>query len=118
STGSAPTVVWIHPVGGGIDCYRTIARLSAFRSVAVESPALSSEAYSPSSLAQMAQHYLQFLQSGVKGPLILAGWSLGGLLALEMAEQLRLRGRAVSNVILIDCYPPSETLAQTLGMIS
>lgn len=116
ASGATPTWVWIHPVGGGVDCYRAIARVLPFRSAAIESPALKEERYSPGSLEKMAQDYLQVLQSSVKGPVVLAGWSLGGVVALEMAAQLKDRGHQVENLILIDSFPPGEALAQSLGI--
>ncbi len=39
-SGEAPTFVWIHPVGGGISCYRLLAQALPFRSIALEAPAL------------------------------------------------------------------------------
>jgi pimeloyl-ACP methyl ester carboxylesterase len=43
-----------------------------------------------------------------EGPLHLAGYSYGGLVAYEMARLLTERGRKVENLILFDTYPPNE----------
>jgi acyl-coenzyme A synthetase/AMP-(fatty) acid ligase/thioesterase domain-containing protein len=40
------------------------------------------------------------------GPYLLAGHSFGGLIALEMAHQLRRAGLEVGKLIIIDSYPP------------
>jgi pimeloyl-ACP methyl ester carboxylesterase len=39
-------------------------------------------------------------------PLILAGYSSGGIFAYRLASQLEARGRQVSAVVLLDTYPP------------
>ncbi|MEM7483550.1 MAG: thioesterase domain-containing protein, partial [Acidobacteriota bacterium] len=40
-----------------------------------------------------------------KGPVHLCGWSVGGLLASEMARQLEAAGRPVTSLILVDTHP-------------
>lgn len=40
-----------------------------------------------------------------RGPYLLVGYSAGGLVALEMAQQLRADGHAVPLVVLLDTYP-------------
>jgi thioesterase domain-containing protein len=39
-----------------------------------------------------------------RGPYLLGGWSMGGILAYEMARQLQARGEEVGLVALIDAY--------------
>ena len=47
----------------------------------------------------MAEHYLAAIrQVQPEGPYQLAGWSFGGTLALEMAQQLQKGGRVSSPV--------------------
>jgi surfactin synthase thioesterase subunit len=43
---------------------------------------------------------------GRDSPLILAGYSTGGIFAYGLASQLEARGREVSAVVLFDTYPP------------
>jgi thioesterase domain-containing protein len=50
----------------------------------------------------------QIMARQPEGPLHLAGYSYGGLVAYEMARLLTERGRKVENVILFDTYPPNE----------
>ena len=45
-----------------------------------------------------------------KGPYLLAGHSFGGVVAFEMAHQLRRSGSEVNGLILLDCYPPDPAL--------
>ena len=46
------------------------------------------------------------LASHPSGPLMLAGWSLAGVVAVELAVQLERAGRDVSTVILFDTLSP------------
>ncbi|HET8843694.1 MAG TPA: thioesterase domain-containing protein, partial [Ktedonobacteraceae bacterium] len=41
-----------------------------------------------------------------EGPYLLGGWSMGGIVALEMAQQLQKRGFKVALLALLDCQVP------------
>jgi thioesterase domain-containing protein len=57
-------------------------------------------------IEDMAEFYLQaILRLQSRGPYFLAGYSLGGLVALEMARMLTVKGRKVGLLTLIDSYP-------------
>lgn len=47
------------------------------------------------------------LDSSVDGPIILGGWSLAGVVAYEIARQLRERGVDVAKVVLFDTSNPA-----------
>ncbi|MGH7980789.1 MAG: thioesterase domain-containing protein, partial [Limisphaerales bacterium] len=56
-----------------------------------------------------AAHTALILRQQTLGPCVLMGYSFGGLLAFEVARQLRRQGRQVEAVLLIDSwlrYPP------------
>jgi thioesterase domain-containing protein len=56
----------------------------------------------------MAAAYLAAIaQIAPRGPYCLAGWSMGGQIAHEMACQLRQRGEPVGALVLIDSWHPS-----------
>jgi len=61
----------------------------------------------------MAARYLEALRSRQpRGPYRLAGWSLGAIVAFEMARQLEAQGEAVALLALIDSRAPdAETRA-------
>jgi acyl-CoA synthetase (AMP-forming)/AMP-acid ligase II/3-oxoacyl-(acyl-carrier-protein) synthase/thioesterase domain-containing protein/acyl carrier protein len=101
SAGTDPVQVWIHPVGGGIGCYRPLARLLPFRALAIEMARAHPDAQS---VEQLASRYLDLLEAGnlLGSPIVLGGWSFGGLVAYEMAVQLGVRGGSVPVVVLID----------------
>jgi acyl-CoA synthetase (AMP-forming)/AMP-acid ligase II/3-oxoacyl-(acyl-carrier-protein) synthase/thioesterase domain-containing protein/acyl carrier protein len=112
--GTDPTIVWIHPVGGGVSCYRVLARSLPFRSVGIASPALFGERAVPETIEDMARQYIRLLPDIPDASrLVLAGWSLGGVVAYEMAIQLAKTAAPVELVTMIDSYPPrgQSTLA-------
>jgi len=45
-----------------------------------------------------------------RGPYILAGYSLGGLVALEMARRLSASGEKISLLVMLDSYPHTNFL--------
>ncbi|MFM8445697.1 MAG: amino acid adenylation domain-containing protein [Methylococcus sp.] len=60
------------------------------------------------SVEELAGYCLETLrQVQPAGPYRLAGWSLGGLIAYEMAALLIAAGEAVDSLILMDCFPPA-----------
>jgi thioesterase domain-containing protein len=60
----------------------------------------------------MAEHYLAAIrQIQPEGPYQLAGWSFGGKVALEMAQQLHKTGEAVALLGMIDARLYSTRLA-------
>ncbi|MBT8103725.1 MAG: hypothetical protein KJO95_12200 [Gammaproteobacteria bacterium] len=60
-----------------------------------------------SSVERIAQHYLKGIREiQPHGPYILCGYSLGGMIAYEMALLLTREGEAVNLVTLVDSTPP------------
>jgi thioesterase domain-containing protein len=65
----------------------------------------------------MAADYLKEIRAlQPEGPYFLGGFSLGGLVAFEMAQQLRQQGQAVALLVLID--PTSPNNGQSLPPVS
>jgi thioesterase domain-containing protein len=57
------------------------------------------------SIESLATRYLEVVSAaGLRAPLVLGGWSLGGLIAYEMARQLSAAGGQIERVIMIDSY--------------
>ncbi|WP_353473925.1 amino acid adenylation domain-containing protein [Salipiger sp. H15] len=97
----------LHPAGGLGWGYRRLARaLAAPRPVyAVQSPLLTGEAL-PGTLRSLAASYADRIEAQAPmGMIHLAGWSVGGILAQEVAVELGARGRAVGLVAMLDAYP-------------
>ncbi len=63
-------------------------------------------------IEDMAEFYLKaLLRFQPRGPYLLAGYSLGGLVALEMARTLRSNGHDVPLLLMIDSYPDINALS-------
>ncbi|KAL8800504.1 MAG: hypothetical protein Q9182_005140 [Xanthomendoza sp. 2 TL-2023] len=64
----------------------------------------------PRSLDEIAHHYVTVIQREVqpKGPYLLGGWSLGGMIALKMASILEAWGESVVHVVMIDSLNPEN----------
>jgi thioesterase domain-containing protein len=57
------------------------------------------------SIADMAAHYISEMErSNPEGPYALAGFSLGGIVAFEMARQLKDKGKEVTTLAMFDSY--------------
>ena len=98
----------VHPVGGNVLCYAELAR-----ALGPEQPFYGLQLPDPVVLGPeptveaMAAHYVAALATvSPAGPYSLGGWSVGGVIAWEMARQLAAAGREVDLLALIDPSPP------------
>ncbi|KAF8215370.1 hypothetical protein K438DRAFT_1801130 [Mycena galopus ATCC 62051] len=57
-------------------------------------------------MVDMAAAYVEYVLGAASGPLLLGGWSFGGVAAYEMALQLTSRGIQVKGILLIDSPSP------------
>ncbi|WP_178984936.1 non-ribosomal peptide synthetase [Winogradskyella helgolandensis] len=56
-------------------------------------------------IEDMAAHYIsEILESNPEGPYAIAGYSFGGIIAFEMARQLKAQGKTVEKFISFDSY--------------
>ncbi len=96
----------VHPAGSYVFCYTDLARCLGPDQpfYGLQTP-LSREPYD--NLEDMAAHYVAAIQTvQPQGPYLLGGWSLGGVVAFEMALQLRKRGQEVALLAIIDSDAP------------
>ncbi len=114
--GGTPPFVCVHPVGGSVLCYFELARrLDAATpsgrpfwglQAPPAPPALQPAAIS---VEEMADRYLAELRAAQPdGPYLLGGWSMGALVAFEMARRLRQAGRPVAALVLLDPPPAAR----------
>ena len=90
-------------------CYAGMAR-----HFSAEQPfyALQSSSEGRASIEAMASHYLTSVRSvQAQGPYLLGGWSMGGVVAFEMARQLQSYGEQ-AEVFLIDSVAPDVKLKE------
>lgn len=74
----------------------------------LQRPATPAGAPGPAGLEELASAYLQAVRAAQpQGPYRLCGWSMGGLLAVEVARQLERSGAAVSLLALLDTAFPA-----------
>lgn len=111
SGGAAPPFFFLHGslTGGGYYCLALAKRLGAARPLHLLRPHGVDDRPLPSSVEAMAAEYVGILKTTQpQGPYLLGGFCSGGLVAFEMARQLRARGETVRNVVLIDAPPASR----------
>ncbi len=99
----------VHPVGGNIFCYaHLVAALGPECTIyGLQARGLDDGQTPLTQIEEMAAEYLAAIQSVQPvGPYQLAGWSMGSLIAFEMARQLDVQHQEVSFLGLIDPTDP------------
>ncbi|CAG0937556.1 partial fengycin family lipopeptide synthetase D, partial [Thermoflexales bacterium] len=102
---------FVHPGSGSVLCYMNLIRHlgPAQPFYGLQSPGLDDQQSLLASVEAMARHYIDLLRSvQPEGPYLLGGWSMGGVVAFEMARQLQAQNQPVALLTLIDSYPPSN----------
>lgn len=110
-TGSDTPLFLVHPAGGGVLCYYELARhLGADRPLyGLQFQGFEDQSEGFVSVQKMATEYLRCIRKvQPRGPYLLGGWSAGGVVAFEMARQLRAEGQAVPLVLVLDMRAPVE----------
>ncbi|HYN19809.1 MAG TPA: amino acid adenylation domain-containing protein [Thermoanaerobaculia bacterium] len=106
--GTRPPLFLVHPAGGGVECYRALVEHLGLDQPVYGLRAEGLDARStPGSIEEMAASYIAAVRAEwSRGPYRLAGWSLGGVVAFEMARQLDRQGEHVALLGLLDASPP------------
>ncbi|MCB1058204.1 MAG: hypothetical protein KDD11_22120, partial [Acidobacteria bacterium] len=114
--GQGRPLVLVHPIGGQVLCYAPLATRLDPRLPVV---AVQADASAPvaSSLEMLAARYVDALRQRGGGPYRLAGWSMGGVLAFEMARQLRAAGEEVEVLVLVDPQLPPLAAADEATLL-
>ncbi len=104
-----PPLILLHPAGGEVIAYRALSDLDPGRRlVAVQSLSRIGQP-EPDSVDAMAGAYADLLADEIAdGPVLLAGWSLGGVLAQATAARLEAAGHEVALCALLDSVLPSD----------
>ncbi len=105
--GSHPPFFCIHGVGGNVVGFHELAQHMKpdYPFYGLQSQGLDGKHACHTCIEDMAAHYLdEICMIQAKGPYHLGGFSLGGLVAYEMACQLVARGEQVSLLVLFDTY--------------
>jgi thioesterase domain-containing protein/acyl carrier protein len=105
ASGSKPPLFFVHPAGGNVLCYMDLASClgSDQPFYGLQTAGFYGEQAPFTRIEDMASHYLEALRTiQPQGPYFLGGWSLGGFIAYEMAQQLVAQGQEVGQLLLLD----------------
>jgi amino acid adenylation domain-containing protein len=116
STGSKPPFFCIHPIGGNILCYADLARNLGSEQPVYGLQAVGLNEEEPlTCIEDMAAVYIEAIKTiQPTGPYYLGGWSMGGVIAFEMAQQLFTNTDEVALLALIDSYVPTLISSVTI----
>ena len=95
----------VHPVGGNVLCYQALAQqMKLDRPIyGLQARGLEEGQVPHANLEDMAREYIEAIRAHQpRGPYTIGGWSLGGVVAFEIAQQLSALGEEVSQVVIID----------------
>ncbi len=107
---AGPAFFCVHPAGGNVLCYTDLAKhLGMDQSFyGLQAQGLDGTQMPLSSIEEMATSYIAAIRTiQPAGPYFLGGWSMGGLVAFEMAQQLQAQGQHVSLLAVIDANAPA-----------
>ena len=107
-SGTKPPLFFVHGVGGNVLNLRPLSlRLGAdYPLYGLQAQGLDGQQPCLSSLEEMAAHYIKEIRAvQPEGPYFLGGYSLGGIIGYEMAQQICAGGEEVALVALLDTYP-------------
>lgn len=104
----AGELTWIRHLADALDSQRPLYGFAA--------PGLNSDAPFFPSLQAMAAAYLHDVRAGQpQGPYLLGGYSMGGVVAYEMARQLEEAGERTELLVLIDAFAPRPERAAAIA---
>jgi thioesterase domain-containing protein len=107
--GSRPPFFCVHGVGGDTLSFRDLARHFApdHPFYGIRSVSTPGQEQTCTRIEDMASSYLRAIRTlQPQGPYYLGGFSFGGSVALEMAQQLRALGEEVGLLAILDHTPP------------
>jgi thioesterase domain-containing protein/acyl carrier protein len=110
--GSRQPIFCVHPFFGLAHCYQEMSRLLGPDQpfYGLQCYGLETDQAPLSTIPQMAKFYLDDIRTvQPHGPYQLAGWSMGALIAYELAGQLAAEGETVSFLGLFEGHVPQYT---------
>ena len=109
SHGSSPPFFCVHPIFGVVfPYYKLAAELGREQPFyALQPRGIDGENSPLTSIEDMAAFYIAAVREvQPQGPYFLGGWSFGGLVAFEMAQQLQKAGERVALLAILDTLAP------------
>jgi thioesterase domain-containing protein/acyl carrier protein len=107
--GTGVPLFCIHPGGGVSWPYQALGNYLDCPIIGIQQ-ILRGEEAEPRSIRDMAKNYADRIQEVYPtGPYNLLGWSIGGVVAHELAIELQRRGCAIARLILLDAQPSIDS---------
>lgn len=116
--GSNPPFFCVHPIFGVVFPYYELAHHLGKNQpfYGLHPIGLDGKSSPLTNIEDMAAHYIEALRSvQPKGPYFLGGWSFGGWVAFEMAQQLQKSGEEVALLAVLDTLAPIPGNIPSLG---
>jgi non-ribosomal peptide synthetase component F/thioesterase domain-containing protein/acyl carrier protein len=127
-SGSRPPFFCVHALGGNVLEYYELGHHLGTEQpfYGLQSAGLDGKRTPHTRVEDMAAHYIKEMKElQPAGPYFIGGRSLGGMVAFEMAQQLRATGEKIGLLALLDTYPSGHakllkdqtTLSARLGRV-
>jgi acetoacetyl-CoA synthetase len=118
--GTSEPLFVFHGVGGNVVELQRFGRLidTDHPVIAVQAKGVDGGGEPLDRMEQMVDFYLPALRARQpRGPYYLAGYSFGGLLAMEVARRLRARGETIALLLFIDSFAHQNTFPKSARQI-
>lgn len=108
---SGPALFFVHPASGDSSAYAGLAARLDWPGpiLGIDAHGLHEGGPGPSRLVEIAADYIE---CAPEAPRFLLGWSVGGVIAAEMSQQLHDAGKPVAFLGLFDCRAPLPEMRQ------
>lgn len=103
----APALYFVHPAGGALFWYLALLKHlgPGYNAYGLQGHGLYGDQTPLTSIPAMAHSYVTAIKAKQPtGPYTLTGYSMGGVIAFEVAQQLQEQGDTVANLFLLDAY--------------
>jgi 3-oxoacyl-(acyl-carrier-protein) synthase/thioesterase domain-containing protein/acyl carrier protein len=99
-------IFFIYPVNGTVFCYHKMIQNTTFNKPVYALAYPFEIPNPPSTFGDMAEQCITEIRAiSAHGPYRLAGYSMGGNLAVEMTHRLEQEGESVTDIVMIDSLP-------------
>ncbi|MFW6296736.1 MAG: SDR family NAD(P)-dependent oxidoreductase, partial [Halothece sp.] len=98
----------VHPEGGNVFRYQPLSQYlgtdQPFYGLQTQDPDISEDSFSLEAIATSYIKAIKTVQS--ESPYLIGGWSMGGIVAFEIAQQLKRQGEKVALLAIFDMWLP------------
>jgi amino acid adenylation domain-containing protein/FkbH-like protein len=109
--GAYPPLFMVAGVGGHVFAFHSFARRlgSRFNVYGMRAVGIDGTEAPLESIDAIAARYLKEIKAECpEGPYVLSGYSVGGMIAFELAQQMQAAGMKVSRVVIFDLWAPGS----------